>query len=195
MIRNVVLFIAALLASPAQACTCFPPLNNQSVRVAKNIFVFRFVGSELQSDGADAAIALVLGNMIVVENLRGETKATRFTYSTQWCCGIRLDVGKYYAAFVAEDDSAQFSGTNANLLELGDSYNSQTDGAKLRTIVSGKKKLEAVFDQSQIDRIEQVPRPPPPDPKDKKAVGKRPNYLFNATVMCRADNPAPSAAR
>ena len=163
----------ALLGITANACTCpFVPLNTESARDAKQVFVFRLVDAALQREGSEQEVTtIVVGTIEVVADLRGTTNAKRIIYSTLWCCGTRLDVGKYYAAFIS-DNSEQFDAHSGNLLELGGYYAPGSNaGTKLRAVVAGQETLEKAFSEEKRDRTEQIPRPPPPCPRVTKHAG------------------------
>jgi hypothetical protein len=163
-------FVIAL-SGIADACECaFSPLSTESVRSAKSVFVFRLLSSELQAKGSDLPIsAVVVGKIQVVDVIRGTSKAKTILYSTHQCCGTRLDVGKYYAAFVQADE-AQLLGNSGNLIELGEMYYpTRGSRAKIEAMLAGRKSLEKSFSEYSLDRTQQVPRPPAPYcPNDQK---------------------------
>ena len=161
------------LSGAAYACQCaYPPLDTESVRGAKNVFIFRLLSSELVSKGSDQPLSTtVVGKIEVVDIIRGSAKAKAIRYSTYQCCGTRLDVGKYYAAFVSEV-GPQLYGHSGNLLEVGEMYYpKQGSRAKIQAVLSGKRSLEKEFSEYALDRTQQVPRPPAPycPSKNKRA--------------------------
>ncbi len=163
--NKLIAIVALLLTSwPVNACQCvFAPLDTQSVRDAKNVFVFRLLSAELQTAGSDQPLTTtVAGRIQVVDILRGTSNARNIRYSTHQCCGTRLDVGKYYAAFTSEIGS-ELLGNSGNLIEAGEMYYPSSGvRAKIEAVLSGKKRLESVFSEYALDRTQQVPRPPAP---------------------------------
>ncbi|MGJ7902330.1 hypothetical protein [Lysobacter sp. 1R34A] len=169
--RKIVVFVIAMLASTAAAaCECTrPPLDTVSARRAKHVFVFRLLSSELQTEGSsDPWTTRVIGKIRIVDTLRGTASTRTIRYSTQQCCGVRLDVGKYYAAF-ASSAAPQLSGDLGTLLELGDVYGPASgDRARIESVLAGKNSLEKAFSEYTLDRLHQVPRPPAPCPSGSK---------------------------
>ena len=164
MYKLITTLIALAFSLPANACECaFPPLDTQSVREAKHVFIFRLLSAELQPKGSDQPLStMVVGKIQVIDVLRGTTKATNIRFSTHQCCGTRLDVGKYYAAFTSEI-GPELLGNSGNLIEVGAMYYPKSGaGAKIVAVLSGKKSLESVFSEYALDRTQQVPRPPAP---------------------------------
>ncbi|WP_408950582.1 hypothetical protein [Lysobacter sp. Hz 25] len=168
--RKIIVFVIAVLASTAAAaCQCAgPPLDTVSARRAKHVFVFRLLSSELQTEGSDQPwTTQVIGRIQVVDTLRGTANTKTIRYSTQQCCGVRLDVGKYYAAF-ASDAGPQLSGDLGNLLELGEMSPGSGDRARIESVLSGKSSLEKAFSEYTLDRLHQIPRPPKPCPSNNQ---------------------------
>lgn len=168
--RKIIVFVIAVLASTAAAaCQCAgPPLDTVSARRAKHVFVFRLLSSELQTEGSDQPwTTRVIGKIQVVDTLRGTANTKTIRYSTQQCCGVRLDVGKYYAAF-ASDAGPQLSGDLGNLLELGEMSPGSGDRARIESVLSGKSSLEKAFSEYTLDRLHQIPRPPEPCPSNNQ---------------------------
>jgi len=164
MRKFIAFFLAIALPGAANACQCaFPLLDTESVRDAKNIFIFRLLSAELQLDGSDQPLTtMVTGRIQVVDTIRGNTTAKTIRYSTHQCCGTRLDVGKYYAAFAPEPDS-EFLGNNGNLLEVGETYYPKSGSrTKIESVISGRRSLEEAFSEYALDRTQQIPRPPAP---------------------------------
>jgi hypothetical protein len=173
MRKFIAIVFAIALSGAAHACECaYPPLDTESVREAKNVFIFRLLSSELVRKGSDHPMSsIVVGKIEVVDTIRGTTKAKIIRYSTYQCCGTRLDVGKYYAAFASEVDT-QLHGNGGNLLEVGEMYYpKQGSRAKIQAVLSGKRSLEKEFSEYALDRTQQVPRPPAPycPSKNKRA--------------------------
>jgi hypothetical protein len=103
----------------------------------------------------------------IVDNLRGISKVATMRYSAHLCCGTRLDLGKYYAAFDA-DATDDFFGSPGNLMEIGEMYGRESSQAiKLRSVVAGKETLEHAFGEFPSERLMTIPRPPDPCPVAK----------------------------
>ena len=89
-----------LLARGASGCECkHYGLDVAAARNARNVFVFLLRSSEMDPVHKDRAI----GTIEIVESLRGSgTSIRRIAYSTDSCCGLRMDVGHHYFAFTNE---------------------------------------------------------------------------------------------
>jgi hypothetical protein len=161
--KKIVFAIVVILAARgAAACECiFSDLDSDSARAAGTVFVFRLVSAELRDKEAnDKGAKEVVGTIRVVDNLRSSTKANAMVYYTSWCCGTRVDIGKFYVAFLKKD-AREFQAHSGSILELGETYSAQ-DRENLLTILNGKRKLEDIFSELQRERIHQVPRPTVP---------------------------------
>ncbi|NZA26228.1 hypothetical protein H0E84_07495 [Luteimonas sp. SJ-92] len=165
MKKLIMLAVALAFSQPAQACQCaFPPLDTQSVREAKNVFVFRLLDARLQTEGSALPLtATVLGNIEIVDTIRGTADAKRIRYSVHQCCGTRLDVGKYYLA-LSSDSGPEIHGHSGNLIEAGEMYYPGSGTReRIETVLSGEEGLENAFSAYALDRTQQIPRPPPPN--------------------------------
>ncbi|NUO75919.1 MAG: hypothetical protein HOQ32_07885 [Lysobacter sp.] len=164
MSKFIAFFLAFALPGIANACQCaFPPLDTESVREAKSIFIFRLLSAELQPTGSNQPLStMITGKIQVVDTIRGSAEAKTIRYSTHQCCGTRLDVGKYYAAFTP-GPSRELLGNSGNLLEVGEMYYPKSGSrAKIESVISGGRTLEKVFSEYALDRTQQIPRPPAP---------------------------------
>jgi len=162
-----VLVLASLFPVAAAACKCaFAPLDTAQVRAAKTVFVFRLVGADLQPKGATEFWAsTVVGRIQVLDTLRGRTTASRIRYSTFWCCGTRLEVGRSYAAFVSEE-GPELAINSGNVL-LADSTSapySASMRARLVDVLKNGKEFDRVFASGWQAQTSQDPPPPPPPP-------------------------------
>jgi hypothetical protein len=168
--RSVVaVLLLALAPSAALSCECsYAPISDATVRSAKSVFVFQLVAAEVRfGEEVAPASQAITAKLRFIENLRGgETSQTTMNYSTFWCCGSRLDIGHFYAAFLSES-GAPFYGHPGNLLHLGEFYEPESsEGARLKSVVSGERALEEVYGRFADERQNQVPRPPPPCPRN-----------------------------
>lgn len=166
--RSLVATVILALASTAVfGCECsYSPLGDHAVVGASNIFVFQLMSAEVESDVAPEAQALI-ARVKVVEHIRGvEYSHELMRYSTLWCCGSRLDVGHFYAAFLTEP-ATPFVGHPGNLLHLGEYYSSESSEAlNLKAVVVGQRRLEEAYGEFPGERQHQLPRPPKPCPQD-----------------------------
>jgi hypothetical protein len=161
--------VLALVTGAANACEC-GFLSEEAAATSKTAFVFQVVRSELHmgrkddllDDGAVAQIR-------VVQNLRGRAVATHISYSTGWCCGPRLIVGGYYAAFLPGNPRA-FAAGLGNIVSLGPLYQpSSSVPAPLKALLQGKEGADGFLEQS-YQRLSQVPPPPCPPPKRRNGL-------------------------
>lgn len=164
MNKSVALAVALAFSLPAHACECaFPPLDTQSVREARNVFVFRLLDAKLQADGSEQPLtATIIGNIEIADTIRGTADARRIRYSVHQCCGTRLDVGKYYLA-LDSDDGPELLGHSGNLIEAGEMYYPGSGTReRIESVLSGEESLENAFSAYALDRTQQISRPPPP---------------------------------
>lgn len=169
LVAPILLLVLAPFA--AIGCECsYPPLGDRTVRAAKSVFVFQLVSAEIQPADVDVSgpeAQALKARIRIVEHLGGTT-ASRETmrYDTQRCCGTRLDVGHFYAAFLPSP-TAEFHGHAGNLLHLGEYYQAESSEAdRLKSVVSGRRTLEAAYGEFPGERQHQIPRPPPPCPRE-----------------------------
>ncbi len=110
-----------LLSLNAAACSCaFAPLNNGTVRNANDIFVFQLISATIEPETSNPLVTRkVVGEIRIVDVLRGEPRVRSMRYTSSFCCGTRMYVGQYYVAFISSKE-LEFSGNTGNLLNLGD---------------------------------------------------------------------------
>lgn len=71
----------------AFACECMNySLDREIVQEAKDVVVFRMIGTGVSPDPADH---MAVANIAVVDRIRGKSKIGRIRYSISMCCGIR----------------------------------------------------------------------------------------------------------
>ena len=159
------LAVGLLLAGAANACSCaFAPLGNEEARAAKNVFVFRLMEAHVEQPTSSESSNFVTGTITVMARVRGTTKAREIRFSTFYCCGSRLEVGKYYVAFLSSDTTS-FDGNASNLLPLWQGFG-QREADDLEAVLRGKKNLEDSFAYG-LQEINQIRPPPPPCPAHK----------------------------
>lgn len=159
----VLLFLASGFAS---ACECMHySLDKQIVQDAKDVVVFRVIGTGVSPDPADH---VAVANIVVVDRIRGTSRIKRIRYSTSWCCGLRIEAGGYYVLFADKaSDSIQVHG--GNLLAVGDRYD---PAGMLRTdlldVLAGRRAIDAGIIEYTQSRLPRIPPPPPPPCPDRK---------------------------
>ena len=170
--------LLSFLSFNAAACSCdFAPLNNATVRNANDIFVFQLISAKIEPETSNPLVAReVVGEMRIVDVLRGEPRVRSMRYTSSFCCGTRMYVGQYYVAFISSKE-IEFSGNTGNLLNLGDLTLNQTYTAsgllreRLLSVVSGQKSLEQEFGKFPNENMFTLPRPPDPCPKSADVSG------------------------
>ncbi|MDR7135732.1 hypothetical protein J2X06_002950 [Lysobacter niastensis] len=160
MEKVVALIVSLLLAGAAQACECaFSGLDTAQARTARNVFVFRLTDARAGKD------TQVIGTIKVLADVRGKTTAQEVRYSTFYCCGSRLEVGKYYVGFLPAN-SARFNGNAGNILPLWGEFDRET-ADNLEAVLRGKLQLEDAFSYG-LEEINQIRPPPAPCPKHSR---------------------------
>ena len=166
------IFKLVLIISPsfALACSCSEgELDGDGVKRATRIFVFRVVSAKLAENAdVDMSSTKVTAEIKVVEELRGTAPSGRdIEYNSSRCCGLRLDIGHYYAAFLT-DAGPKFGVGSHNLLWLGENNGSKRySSAKLKLVVAGDSKFDEVYgDYARSFISNSTPPPPPPCPKE-----------------------------
>ncbi|SHH12119.1 hypothetical protein [Massilia sp. CF038] len=163
MYKFILLAWAISFSQDIFACSCdVTPLDTVAVRSAPQIVIFRLVSARVAAsrDGTGARND-VIGTVQPVESLRGRKSAMReVQFSTEPCCGLRLDVGAYFAAFPDQNQS-RFFANNGNLIELGHAAAFQDGRDRLIKVLEGRQTLNSVFGRSVRDRTEQSPVLPP----------------------------------
>jgi len=165
MVKGLLLLLIAAYCNIAEACTCgFLYLDTAAVRSAQQIFVFRLVSAQIKEGMRDGVRRdEVIAHIKIVSQLRGESKhVNELSFSTQRCCGTRMDVGGYFVAFLPATGE-RFEANNGNVVEI-DPFDLENKQAKISAVLAGKMRFEDVFSRGDTDRTEQEPVPPPPCP-------------------------------
>ncbi|MDM5178557.1 hypothetical protein PO883_15265 [Massilia sp. DJPM01] len=149
MIKSVLLAWTLTFSFTAQACTCgFAPLNTEATRHAKNVFIFRLSQAKVNLiSGNKRSGAEIIGRIKIIDRLRGVKKLPeQIRFSTDSCCGTRLDVGSYFVAFIS-DAGSQFVAHKGNVMEVGREYalSRTKTREKILSVLDGKEKLEDFF--------------------------------------------------
>lgn len=166
--RALTFVLLFLVSGFASACECMNySLHKEIVQQAKDVVVFRLIGTGVSPDPADhMAVAIIQ----VVDRIRGKSKIRRIRYSTSMCCGIRVEAGGYYVLFAEKaSDSMQVHG--GNLLAVGDDYD---PAGMLRTdlldVLAGRRAIDAGITEYSESQLPRIPPPPPPPCPDRKRV-------------------------
>ncbi len=159
-------FLLLLVSGFASACECMNySLHKQIVQDAKDVVVFRVIGTGVSFDPADH---VAVANIAVVDRIRGKSKIRRIRYSTSMCCGIRIEAGGYYVLF-AEKASDSIQAHGGNLLAVGDDYD---PAGMLRTdlldVLAGRRAIDAGITEYSVSRLPKIPPPPPLPCPDRK---------------------------
>lgn len=165
--RALTFVLLFLVSGFASACECMHySLDREIVQEAKDVVVFRVIGTGVSPDPADHIAVAVIQ---VVDSIRGKSKIKRIRYSTYWCCGLRIDAGGYYVLFADKaSDSIQVHA--GNLLAVGDDYD---PAGMVRTglldVLAGRRAIDVGITEYSESRLPKIPPPPPPCP-DRKRV-------------------------
>lgn len=165
MVKGILLLLIAVCCNMAEACTCgFLSLDTAAVRSAQQIFVFRIVSAEVKDGMRDGVRHdKIIARIKIVSQIRGISKhVSELSFSTQRCCGTRLDVGGYFVAFLPATGE-RFAANNGNVVEI-DPFDLQNKQAKINAVLAGKMGFEDVFSRGETERTEQEPVHPPPCP-------------------------------
>ncbi len=147
---------------PVAACECsFGPLSQHEVDAAEQVFVFQLISAE-HVESNSRPHEHVVAKVHVIDALLGSDPPAQMRYSTFWCCGSSLDIGHYYAAFLAAEVSDSFFAHAGNLLPLGE-FLPDEQLSRLRRVVSRAGRLDACFGEWPSARID-LSHPPPPPP-------------------------------
>lgn len=155
-----------LCSSLANACSCsYDYISDETVRNAKSVFVFQLISARLINEPSEELPENRLqATVSIVKSLRGAATVKSFDYSTFWCCGSRLEVGKYYAAILEDVPVTSFFGHAGNLIALGDDWDDWESRAKLLDrVVAGKLSFQKAVGEF-ASNIGSPPPPPPPCP-------------------------------
>ncbi len=161
------ILVLTFAASSATACSCYDDaLSDRTIRDAERIFVFRLVGAEVnESKELDSSLAETVGQIRVMEILKGDNSpGNEVIYNASVCCGVRLDVGNYYVAFLPGDMAPVriSSGTVLNIsweFSEGEFSASARESIlnRLRRLVAGDISLDSAF--SETERAWVISRP------------------------------------
>lgn len=148
-----------LMSGFASACQCMDyTLSRDVVQDAKDVVVFRVIGTGVSPDPADY---MAVAHIAVVDRIRGKSKIKRIRYSTYWCCGLRIEAGVYYVLF-ADKASDTIEAHAGNLLAAGDEYD---PAGMLRTdlldVLAGRRAIDAGITEYSENRLPKMPPPPP----------------------------------
>jgi hypothetical protein len=165
LVKGTLFLLVAMYCSVVEACTCdFLYLDTAAVRSAQQVFVFRLVSARVEEHTRDGvAHDEIIARIKIVAQIRGVSEhVSELSFSTQRCCGTRLDVGGYFVAFLPQTGN-RFAANNGNVVEV-DPFDLTNAQAKINAVLAGKKRFEDVFSREATDRTEQEPVPPPPCP-------------------------------
>ena len=165
--RALAFVLLFLVSGFACACQCMDhSLNKDIVRKAKDVVVFRVIGTGVSPDPGDH---MAVANIAVVDRIRGQSRIKRIGYSTFRCCGLRIEAGAYYVLF-ADKASDSIQAHAGNLLAIGDDYD---PAGMLRTdlldVLAGRRAINAGITEYTQSRLPKIPPPPPPCPDRKRA--------------------------
>jgi len=165
-VRELVVLLVLLCAGRAWACDCpHSSLSEHSVREASSIVVVRVVSTAINVDHADAFDSrLATAGIKESYVLRGKSlDKESFVYSYSRCCGVRLEVGGYYALFVTDEHPLEAK----SIAYLGDSDWGRIGRRNLESSVSMVRDgvdVERAFRWmgEAISRPNPISPPPPP---------------------------------
>lgn len=159
MTRTLVLLVGLLFGGTADACQCaFIPLDSKQAQAARHVFVFRLMDARIDKDTTAEPRDSITGTIKILAHVRGRASAKAIRYSTSWCCGSRLEVGKYYVAFLSLD-APRFYANASNVLPLWQEFG-QEEANRLESVLRGKSRLEEAFAYG-VDEIHTMRLPPP----------------------------------
>jgi len=99
-----VLTATLLLGAPTTAFACAdphePPFSRELAH-AKSVFIFRLVSLRLSDHAPDSRA--IIGDIEIVRPLQGEAAFRQVAFTDARCGGMRLRVGRYYAAATDQD--------------------------------------------------------------------------------------------
>jgi hypothetical protein len=171
MVKGILLLLVAVYCNLAEACTCgYLSLDTTAVRSAQQVFVFRLISARID-EGASIGMAhsKIIGRIEIIAEIRGSSDhVSELSFSTQRCCGTRLDVGGYFVAFLPQT-GISFEANNGNVVEIGPAFDLPYTQAKINAVLAGKRRFEDVFSREDTDRTEQEPVVAPPCPLPSRA--------------------------
>lgn len=164
--RALTFVLLFLVSGFASACECMNySLDRDIVQEAKDVVVFRVIGTGVSPDPADH---MAVAHIAVVDRIRGKSKIRRIRYSTSMCCGIRIEAGAYYVLF-AEKASDSIQAHGGNLLAVGDDYD---PAGMLRTdlldVLADRRAIDAGITEYSEIRLPKIPPPPSLPCPDRK---------------------------
>jgi hypothetical protein len=163
MFKFFFLIFSLAMLSPAHACTCsFSQPAGDSLRHAKNVFIFQLTEAKLSSTDTQTGMGpAVTGSIKVVQQLQGHSRNIKqMVFSTSRCCGARFDVGGLFVAFV-NSQGHRFEGSSGNVIEIEPGLAVPDAAAAIRAFLRNEKTLEEIFPRMVRDRTEQSPVAPP----------------------------------
>jgi len=172
MTRALVLAVSLFASPMARGCTCaWSVLDVESARAAQHVFIFQLMSAEFTSEGDGSVIYEgASGTVRVIESLRGDGAQFRsLTFNTSICCGSRLDVGHYYAAFTSEDGPS-FPAGGGSIVNITFEYSESSEYphsehgivTKLEALLRGDLNFEGVLPGQIGQGVSNVPLPPRP---------------------------------
>jgi hypothetical protein len=115
--RMLLFCLLSLTTLPAFACECANGmLDTQAVRESKNVFVFKVMAAAVVPSEAHPHRAVA--KIKIIDRLRGTARFDTVSYSTSWCCGLRIEVGGEYMLFTTAV-GPKLEIDRGNLLALG----------------------------------------------------------------------------
>ena len=157
-----ILLLGLVPCGRAEACSCAAGLTSGSAREASNVFVFRLLSAQADVSRKPGAEFQVTGRIQVLANVRGRTTSRDIDFSTYWCCGIRMEVGKEYIGFLPSD-ARHFRANAGNVLPLSESYG-KVQAEMLEAVLRGTREIDEAFSYG-VQEIMQIRPPPAPCPR------------------------------
>jgi hypothetical protein len=146
---------------------------------ASSIFIFRLESSELKQEkfSDDTYSEWVEGRVRVTQTLKGNASLFRsVTFSTNWCGGLRLDVGHYFLVVTTDrGPTLELRPADLSVIDVTMSYDAahplqSARNGLLKPIsdyVKGKP-LPVPFPPEGVASLtSSLPPPPPPPPRSR----------------------------
>ena len=179
MRRDISIALAALLIGTlgnAEACSYPEPTTfKESLDNATSVFIFRLDEAKYrrESYGSTAHSAWTEGKITLVQNLYGDpTQFREIKFSTSWCGGVTLVVGRHYLiATSSTSDTLELVRSDTSLYDLEGFYNPSDKSGSLRSAlvfpviqsIYGIRPLPQNFPPLEIMRRTIILAPPPPE--------------------------------